>query len=194
VACPGATRSGANRASSSYSLASRGSLARPTSLRLYSLRPDYKSREERAHAEEHQDIVRFGHGILIFELTNAKAALLQSFAGNGVRPVLRGRIKSNQMPLMEGGDVAAPLVEADGDPKPVATHWVPRASCRGPKPCTGCLWTCGAGCEAGHGLTRVLSFGSPSGRRDQMTFCIARREVITLIGGAATPPRRRQVA
>ena len=28
----------------------------------------------------------------------AKAALLQSFADNGVRPVLRGRIKSNQMP------------------------------------------------------------------------------------------------
>jgi hypothetical protein len=35
---------------------------------------DYKSREERAHAEEHQDIVRFGHGILIFELTNATVA------------------------------------------------------------------------------------------------------------------------
>jgi hypothetical protein len=28
----------------------------------------------------------------------AKAALLQSFADNGVRPVLRGRIKSNQLP------------------------------------------------------------------------------------------------
>jgi hypothetical protein len=35
---------------------------------------------------------------------------------------------------------------------------------------------------------RVLSFGSPSGRRDQMTFCIGRREVITLIGGAAAWP------
>jgi hypothetical protein len=31
----------------------------------------------------------------------------------------------------------------------------------------------------------VLSFGSPSGRRDQMTFCIGRREFITLLGGAA---------
>ena len=31
----------------------------------------------------------------------------------------------------------------------------------------------------------MLSFGSPSGRRDQITFCIGRREFITLIGGAA---------
>jgi hypothetical protein len=38
--------------------------------------------------------------------------------------------------------------------------------------------------KPGHGLTRVLSFGSPSGRRDQMTFCIGRREFITLLGGA----------
>jgi hypothetical protein len=63
---------------------------------------DYKSCEERAHAEERQDIVRFGHGIPLFEFDEreggAKAALLQSFADNGVRPVLRGRIKSNQMP------------------------------------------------------------------------------------------------
>src|SRR5260370_14005363 len=43
----------------------------------------------------------------------------------------------------------------------------------------------GAGCEAGHGPMRVLSFGSPSGRRDQMTACIGRREFITLVGGAA---------
>ena len=46
-------------------------------------------------------------------------------------------------------------------------------------------WACGARCEVGHGLTRVLPFGSPSGRRDQMTFCIGRRELITLLGGAA---------
>jgi hypothetical protein len=33
---------------------------------------------------------------------------------------------------------------------------------------------------------RVLSFASPSGWRDQMTFCIGRREFMTLVGGAAT--------
>ena len=31
----------------------------------------------------------------------------------------------------------------------------------------------------------VLSFGSPSGWRDQVTFRIGRRELITLLGGAA---------
>jgi MFS transporter, FSR family, fosmidomycin resistance protein len=35
---------------------------------------DYKSCEERAHAEERQDIVRFGHGIPLFELANATVA------------------------------------------------------------------------------------------------------------------------
>src|SRR4029450_3177043 len=47
---------------------------------------------------------------------------------------------------------------------------------------------CGAGVKGGHGLRRVLSFGSPSGRRDQMTFCIGRRDFITLLGGAAVWP------
>ena len=42
-----------------------------------------------------------------------------------------------------------------------------------------------AGCEAGQGLTRVLSFPSPSGWRDQMTAFIGRREFIALLGGAA---------
>jgi hypothetical protein len=35
---------------------------------------DYKSCEERAHAEECQDIVHFGHGIPLFELANATVA------------------------------------------------------------------------------------------------------------------------
>ena len=34
--------------------------------------------------------------------------------------------------------------------------------------------------KPGHGLTRVLSFPSPSGWRDQMTALIGRREIITL--------------
>src|SRR6516225_2949908 len=38
---------------------------------------------------------------------------------------------------------------------------------------------------AGHELTRVLSFRSPSGRRDQMTAFIGRRDFIALIGGVA---------
>ena len=39
--------------------------------------------------------------------------------------------------------------------------------------------------KPGHGLTRVLSFPSPSGWRDQMTAFIGRREFITLLGGGA---------
>ena len=51
---------------------------------------------------------------------------------------------------------------------------------------------CGAGCEPGHGPMRVLSFDSPSGRRDQMTAFIGRREFITLLGGAAARGRSRR--
>jgi SMODS and SLOG-associating 2TM effector domain 1 len=32
------------------------------------------------------------------------------------------------------GDIAASLIEAHADLKPPVTHWVPRASCQGPKP------------------------------------------------------------
>src|SRR6266498_3517119 len=39
--------------------------------------------------------------------------------------------------------------------------------------------------KPGHGLTRLLSFRSPSGRRDQMTAVIGRRDFITMLGGAA---------
>ena len=39
--------------------------------------------------------------------------------------------------------------------------------------------------KPGHGRTRVLSFPSPSGWRDQMTAFIGRRKFITLLGGAA---------
>src|SRR5207247_3518564 len=49
---------------------------------------------------------------------------------------------------------------------------------------TGCLWLVGPDVKPGHGLTRVLSFASPSGWRDQMTFCMRRREFIMLLGGA----------
>src|SRR6476660_4846703 len=64
----------------------------------------------------------------------------------------------------------------------------PRASYLGPKPCTGCLWLVGPDVKLGHGLTRVLPFGSPSGWRDQMTAFIGRREFITLIGGSTAWP------
>ena len=36
----------------------------------------------------------------------------------------------------------------DKDLKPPVTHWLPRASCQGPRPCTGCRWACGAGRKA----------------------------------------------
>src|SRR5256886_14896126 len=87
--------------------------------------------------------------------------------------------------LRRRDDVAAPLAEGHSDLKPLVTHWgssriVPRTEAVHRMPVA-----CGAGCEAGHGPMRVLSFRSPSGRRDQMTFCIGRREFITLLGGAA---------
>src|SRR5215472_14980122 len=81
----------------------RGKVSRPSSNRPRCGR-DYKSCEERAHAEEHQGYCPLWswHPPLRIEEHDggAKAALLQSFADNGVRPVLRGRIKSNQFPEM----------------------------------------------------------------------------------------------
>ena len=47
------------------------------------------------------------------------------------------------------------------------------------------LWLVVPDVKPGHGLTRVLSFPSPSGWRDQMTAFIGRRQFITLLGGAA---------
>ena len=76
-----------------------------------------------------------------------------------------------------------PLVERDAHLQPLLTHWVssrilPRTEAVHRMPvAVGPGWP-------GHGPTRVLSFGSPSGRRDQMT-CIKRREFITLLGGVA---------
>ena len=76
-----------------------------------------------------------------------------------------------------------PLVERDAHLQPLLTHWVssrilPRTEAVHRMPvAVGSGWP-------GHGPTRVLSFGSPPGRRDQMT-CIKRREFITLLGGAA---------
>jgi putative ABC transport system substrate-binding protein len=83
-----------------------------------------------------------------------------------------------------GGDVAA-FVKRHAHLQPLLTHWVSSRIVPRPKPCTGCLWLVGPEVKPGHGLTRVLPFGSPSGRRDQMAFCIGRREFITLLGGAA---------
>jgi hypothetical protein len=60
----------------STTMAARGGVdrsLRPSSNRQRCDR-DYKSCEERAHAEERQDIVRFGHGIPLFELANATVA------------------------------------------------------------------------------------------------------------------------
>ena len=79
--------------------------------------------------------------------------------------------------LGRASDVTVPGLELDADLKPLVN-----VALRAEDRCHGFV---GARCEAGHGLTRVLSFGSPSGRRDQMTFCIGRREFITLLGGTA---------
>src|SRR4029077_13779891 len=61
----------------------------------------------------------------------------------------------------------------------------PRAVCLGPKPCTRCLWLVGPDVRPGHGLTRVLSFPSPSGWGDQMKLFLGAREFLTLPGRPA---------
>ena len=75
-----------------------------------------------------------------------------------------------------------PLVERDAHLQALLTHWVssrivPRTEAVAPD-------ACGPDVKPGHGLTRALSFPSPSGWRDQMTAFIGRRQFITLLGGA----------
>jgi hypothetical protein len=73
--------------------------SRSRGLNRQSCDRDYNSRKEPADAEEHQNIVDFGHGLppLIGERhADASAVFLQSFVGDGVRPVLRRKIKSNR--------------------------------------------------------------------------------------------------
>jgi hypothetical protein len=73
--------------------------ARAPLLNRQSCDRDYNSSEEPADAAEHQNIVDFGHGIPRDGGRDggAKAALFQAFVGDGVRPVLRQKIKSNQI-------------------------------------------------------------------------------------------------
>jgi hypothetical protein len=64
---------------------------------------DYNSCKEPADAAKHQNIVDFGHGLFPChggDDGGAKAALLQSFVSDGVRPVLRRKIKSNQIDVL----------------------------------------------------------------------------------------------
>src|SRR5262245_23471308 len=90
--CPSVTpRRPLTRASSIGFTASRG-------LNRQSCDRDCNARKEPADAEEHQNIVDFdGHG---FPLGGGPTVVqgrpfLQSFVGDGVRPVLRRKIKSN---------------------------------------------------------------------------------------------------
>jgi hypothetical protein len=78
----------------------RGVAERTQPLNRQSCDRDYNSRKEPADAAEHQNIVDFGHGIppvMVGATVVQKAALLQPFVGDGVRPVLKRKIKSNQI-------------------------------------------------------------------------------------------------
>ena len=94
---------------------------------------------------------------------------------------LRGVSAAGECVLM-GPTVAIPAApqRAHRPPRSRApARWAWRASCRKK------ALRDGPDVKPGHGLTRVLSFPSPSGWRDQMTAFIGRREFITLLGGAA---------
>jgi hypothetical protein len=64
------------------------------------------------------------------------------------------------------GHSAAPLVEGHSDLKPLVTHWVSSRIVPNRSRAPDAYGLVVPDVKPGHGLTRVLSFGSPSGRRD----------------------------
>ena len=61
------------------------------------------------------------------------------------------------------------FLKRDADFKPLLTHWVSSRIVLRTEAVHRMPVACSTGVKAGHGLTRVLSFGSPSGWRDQRT-------------------------
>jgi hypothetical protein len=67
--------------------------------------------------------------------------------------------------LRRRGDVAAPLVEGDAHLQPLVTHWVSSRIVPRTEPVHRMAYGLVVpDVKPGHALTRVLSFGSPSGR------------------------------